>query len=1529
MATATKSKITLSSKAQATGLVSEDKVLDASGQLVATDSNATANLTWSVLKEGVGTYGYLSVDQSGQWTYHLANDSTKVQALAGGEKVTDSFKIAVTDQFGASAIQEITVNIVGTEDLPVIAGSTTGAVKEDVTLTASGQLVATDRDHDAELTWSVEQGGVGSYGKLMLTESGKWKYTLDNSSAKVQALNDGQSVTDSFVVSVSDHQGGKTSQTITVTVSGTNDGSVAIQTVADHASTGENQAVTINVLANDTGAGLSLVSANVPAGHGTVSIVGNSLVFNPGTAFDYLAAGQTVDVVANYTAKDQGGVTSISTATITVVGENDLASISGSASGVVSEDGALSAGGKLAVSDVDTGEAHFQVPASLAGAFGNFSFDAATGAWGYTLDNSSAKVQALTASDVVHDTLTVISADGTATQLIDVTIGGTNDAASILGQTVGAVAEDGVLSASGKLAISDVDTGEANFQAPDSLAGAYGNFSFDATTGAWDYTLDNNAPAVQALSGTDVVHETLQVSSADGTATEVIDVTLSGANDAPVVANPLADQAAVAGSAFTFTVPVDTIADVDTGDSLTLSASLSDGSALPSWLSFDAASGTFSGTPADTDAATISVILSGQDSAGAVVSDAFAITVSGSTNGGGVPTISGDIAGSVIEDTTLSDGSIVPGQDYSIGQLTLSGATQAVTAVWAGSAIGSYGSFDINPVDGQWTYVLDNSIADSLAAGDVVYDTFQASASDDQGNVVTENVTITINGSDDAPVVYGEYASTSSTQAVTVDVLTNAFDVDSGDQLTLTNVSVTGGLGGSASIVNNQIVFDPGADFSSLAYSNSSDAIVSYTVTDSAGLSATADATITVTGPAGPPTGGPFTVIDPAQPDPQAIANAILGTNSGIVLDPASLSLVAGSSSAMMYDGSLSALGIGPGLLITTGTVPGTSNSVTYFGQDNNMSGNAALDAVVNTVFQTVSYDATTVSFSFTVTDPTLTGISFNAVFGSDEYPEWVDAFVDIGVVLVNGVNVAYFNNNPMAPLSVIGSNLANNYFIDNTTNLLDTSTTPADPHGYNAVAVAGMPGLLPIEYDGVSHPLSISAPIHLGVNTIQIGIADTGDHVWDSGLFISNFMATSAPSSGVVLDVPCTDGNDTVTGTSASELFDAKAGDDVIFAGGGNDVVLGGAGNDQLDGGDGNDVINGGTGTNVISGGTGDDVIQHSAGVDHIDGGDGIDVLKIDSSGSAGGEAITLGQTLADGTTVLNVEILEFHGGAGNDVITGGSFADILDGGAGNDILTGGGGNDQITGGTGVDTAVFEGKSADYLVTNIGTDLYEVTDTRAFAPNGTDTLNGIEFLQFSDQKLDLTQFGGVGVTIQGGGNDDIINASHTVNGQPSVTNYGDTIFGNGGDDIIKAGNGADTVYGGSGHDKINGGDGNDIIVGGAGFDELTGGAGADHFVFASVADCPVNATDVDVILDFRPDQSDMIDLHQLFADANISASAVGFVSSFSSQAGQMMETKSGDGYLVQGDLNGDSFADFAIQVDTIVKPSISDFILL
>src|SRR5262249_57328321 len=82
------------------------------------------------------------------------------------------------------------------------------------------------------------------------------------------------------------------------------------------------------------------------------------------------------------------------------------------------EDGTPTASGALTVSDADSGEAVFQAASGLQGAYGSFTFDAATGAWTYTLDNGSAAVQGLKAGPQVSDSLTVTSQDGTANHAI-------------------------------------------------------------------------------------------------------------------------------------------------------------------------------------------------------------------------------------------------------------------------------------------------------------------------------------------------------------------------------------------------------------------------------------------------------------------------------------------------------------------------------------------------------------------------------------------------------------------------------------------------------------------------------------------------------------------------------------------------------------------------------------------------------------------------------------------------------------------------------------------------------------------------------------------------------------------------------------------------------------------------------------------------------------------------------------------------------------------------------------------------------
>lgn len=75
-------------------------------------------------------------------------------------------------------------------------------------------------------------------------------------------------------------------------------------------------------------------------------------------------------------------------------------------------------------------------------------------------------------------------------------------------------------------------------------------------------------------------------------------------NDPPVAARSLDDRFASVGSAFAWTVPEDAFTDVDDGTVLAWTATRADGSALPTWLTFDPATATFSGVPPETERGT-------------------------------------------------------------------------------------------------------------------------------------------------------------------------------------------------------------------------------------------------------------------------------------------------------------------------------------------------------------------------------------------------------------------------------------------------------------------------------------------------------------------------------------------------------------------------------------------------------------------------------------------------------------------------------------------------------------------------------------------------------------------------------------------------------------------------------------------------------------------------------------------------------------------------------------------------------------
>lgn len=144
--------------------------------------------------------------------------------------------------------------------------------------------------------------------------------------------------------------------------------------------------------------------------------------------------------------------------------------------------------------------------------------------------------------------------------------------------------------------------------------------SFDATTRTFTGMPDDAQVGSFNLRVTATDTGNLSVS-------DIFTLTVQNVNDAPSLANPIADQTTNTGTAFTFTVAGNTFADVDAGDSLSYSATRADGTALPNWLTFNPTTRTFSGTPADSDAGLLTIQVTATDSGSLSVADLFDLTL--------------------------------------------------------------------------------------------------------------------------------------------------------------------------------------------------------------------------------------------------------------------------------------------------------------------------------------------------------------------------------------------------------------------------------------------------------------------------------------------------------------------------------------------------------------------------------------------------------------------------------------------------------------------------------------------------------------------------------------------------------------------------------------------------------------------------------------------------------------------------------------------------------------------------------------
>jgi len=197
--------------------------------------------------------------------------------------------------------------------------------------------------------------------------------------------------------------------------------------------------------------------------------------------------------------------------------------------------------------------------------------------------------------------------------------------APVLGTTSFNAAENGTATAT--LAATDTS---ALFWSP-TLGGVDAGLFSLTSGGVLTFNGAKNYEAPDDTGANRVYDLIVTVSDAAGnTTTQAITVNLTDVNEAPTVANAISDQTfVVGGAADSFTFAANAFADPDTGapnNTLTYTATLSDGSALPAWLSFDAGTRTFSGDPPANGTTTVRVTATDGGTGNLHVFDDFVIT---------------------------------------------------------------------------------------------------------------------------------------------------------------------------------------------------------------------------------------------------------------------------------------------------------------------------------------------------------------------------------------------------------------------------------------------------------------------------------------------------------------------------------------------------------------------------------------------------------------------------------------------------------------------------------------------------------------------------------------------------------------------------------------------------------------------------------------------------------------------------------------------------------------------------------------
>ena len=519
----------------------------------------------------VTPYGVMAMAPDGTYTYTIDNADPDTNGLALGETRTETFTVYVSDGRGGLATQEITVTLTGTNDRPELSIANAAQGIHEDTASVGGTFAVQDPDSDSgqNQTFHIEGGSntpaadgtspsdgshsaTGStdatfttdYGKLTLDPAtGQWTYALNNASDKVQQLNAGETKVETFEVTVTDEHGATSTQTITVTITGTNDIPVIDTDQSNFHLDFKEQGV-YQPSENGDGNTPTTPGGTGEGQHQTGTLSGKIFASD---ADKENGAGSTEHDVnkLNFHVEHAGSSLTDGGASTTVTGTGTPG----------------------------TGDVVY----AYTSAYGTLTFRA-DGSYEYTLNNKNPgeagadgnAVNNLALGQTVTETFTVYVTDAqtgrSVPQTITVTINGTNDRPELsIANAAQGIHED-TASVGGTFAVQDPDSdsgqnqtfhieGGSNTPAADgtspsdgshSATGStdatfttdYGKLTLDPATGQWTYALNNASDKVQQLNAGETKVETFEVTVTDehgATSTQTITVTITGTNDIPVI----------------------------------------------------------------------------------------------------------------------------------------------------------------------------------------------------------------------------------------------------------------------------------------------------------------------------------------------------------------------------------------------------------------------------------------------------------------------------------------------------------------------------------------------------------------------------------------------------------------------------------------------------------------------------------------------------------------------------------------------------------------------------------------------------------------------------------------------------------------------------------------------------------------------------------------------------------------------------------------------------------------------------------